>query len=89
MMGEDFSDCYNCSVEIDKTGHPILTLCPKHAAADAMYEALESRQRYEYVRLVGQAHWHAKRRKSKAFWNRYERLVLAKEYAALALADGD
>lgn len=56
--------------------------CPRHAAADEMYEAIKSRKTYEYLK-----HWKRPQR-SKKFWVRYERLVHSKERAALALADG-
>ena len=78
-----------CVASVDLVGWALMArnweiyYCPRHAAADEMYEALKSRHSYD----VNQ-YW--KRPKyPRRFWVRYRRLIHGKERAALALADGD
>lgn len=86
--GKRIMDTCGCRYEpiIDPMGHCVggnIIYCAKHAAANAMYEALKSRYSYEVAR-----YW-KRYTKPKRFWVRYERLIHGKERAALALADGD
>ena len=79
MMAEESSDCYDCQIEIDKSGYPLLTLCDKHGAADAMYEALEF-AKAEVVAIT----------QCDEAWEPYGIALMIRDRAAaaLALADG-
>ena len=60
-----------------------IAYCPRHAAADEMYEAMKSRQNLDRSRDGWPKHWGLRH------ILRYADLVRAKERNALALADGD
>lgn len=76
--------CHSCWIEFDHND-PFLLLCPRHAAADEMYEALTARQ--NFIRYIDgddewPGHW------DFGLMSRYGKLVRAKEKHAIALADG-
>ena len=80
-----------CTI-VETGGFYSIEFCPKCKAVPELYEAIKSRQHYEHVRheysLGLGSGWKARLLRKVGFWRRYERLIIAKERAALALADG-
>ena len=86
MIEITVGDC-GCSVSQHRASPLTVTMnyCPKHAAADALYEAVQSRLELDrpWMAVDWPRHW-----TFDHYW-RYDRLIVAKMKAALALADGD